>query len=104
MRQTSVAYIIMEQLGISRYQALALIEMAKRGAFDKILDNNCFNNYERASIMLKALEEMGQALEGEEKDTNGNSGDKTISKTITRNSTCACGSGRRYKHCCGLSH
>ena len=96
-----------EGIGLRSYaQADPLVAYTKEGfdLFDQMLS---VINKETTIYLLKA--EIKQNLERKqvEKPTGDNSSDKTSTRTprkvkkVGRNDPCPCGSGRKYKQCCG---
>ena len=96
-----------EGIGLRSYaQTDPLVAYTKEGfdLFDQMLS---IINKETTLYLLKA--EIKQNLERKqvEKPTGDNSSDKTTTRSpkrvnkVGRNDPCPCGSGKKYKHCCG---
>ena len=86
-------------------------EMMKRIRFDVIRAISHFNvSMEELDNFLKYIQSVSKEDLADEKTSddnlrieNGSEGLKNIEAPKSRNALCPCGSGKRYKHCCGKS-
>ena len=87
-------------IGLRSYgQRDPLIEY-KKEAF--LLFENLLNKLKLDFItVLMNLKIVQQTQENNEKNKNINLGQENINKKIGRNDPCFCGSGKKYKRCCG---